>query len=126
LFKMGACMCLTIHQTVASMTKTVSLRWVSRMASTVAWPPKRLPVHSHSFWQRLQISRRQMRSSRRASASTSAVIVVIAMTPTPLQGVGPVAHGGTTVENQKLLVIDSWTKILPLVQVKLPRPQFCM
>jgi hypothetical protein len=26
LFKMGACMCLTIHQTVASMTKTVSLR----------------------------------------------------------------------------------------------------
>jgi hypothetical protein len=28
-----------------------------------------------------------------------------AMTPIPLEGVGPVAHGGATVENLKLLVI---------------------
>jgi hypothetical protein len=40
-----------------------------------------------------------MRSSKRAHASASAITAVIEMTPTPLEGAGPVAHGGITVTN---------------------------
>ena len=36
---------------------------------------------------------------KKSSRSASVIMTVTVMTPTPLEGVGPVAHGGTTVEN---------------------------
>ena len=81
----GVCMQRITHWTVASMTKMVSSRRVLGKARMGAWPPiKRLQVHLHSFWQRLLGSRRQMSSSKRAWASTSAITTVIAMTLTLL------------------------------------------
>jgi len=40
---------------------------------------------------------RQTRSSRRVCVNASTITPATAMTPTPLDGVGPVPHGGTTV-----------------------------
>jgi hypothetical protein len=60
-----------------------------------------------SFRRILQSLRRWMRSSRRAHESTSTIIAATVMTRTPLEGAGPVAHGGTTVENLNWLVIHS-------------------
>jgi hypothetical protein len=39
-----------------------------------------------------------MRSSRRAHGSENVITTVTEVTPTPLDEVGLVAHGGTTVE----------------------------
>ncbi len=58
---------------------------------------KKLLVHLLSFLQRLQNLRRQTRSSRRAPRSASVSVAVTVVTLTPLEGAGPVVHGGTTV-----------------------------
>jgi hypothetical protein len=64
---------------------------------------KSLPVYLRIFRQRLQSSRRWMRSSRRACTSASTVRVVIVMTPTPLEGKGPVAHAGHSCQKSKVI-----------------------
>jgi hypothetical protein len=71
-------------------------------------------VHSCSSQWRLQSWRGRMRSSRRAHESKSVIMTATVMSPTPLEGAGPVAHRGTTVENLRLLVMRSWQKNYPL------------
>ena len=97
---MGALTQRTIRLTVASMIRMVNSRRDSARASMVKQPLIRKQLaHSLSILQRLKDLRRQTRSLRRAPRSASVSMTVTVVTLTPLDGAGPVAHGGATVVN---------------------------
>jgi hypothetical protein len=97
---MGSLMQRITRPTVASTTRMVNSRRDLARANMVAQPLIRKPlVHLLSFLQRLKGSRRRTRSLRRAPRSASVSMTVTVVNLTPLEGVGPVAHVGTTVVN---------------------------